>query len=336
MQMQSIIQNQPVSHKSGEQIEQSLLPMIAPPSSKRRRSVEYSNAPAETSLAIYGGEIKCIPLLSQEEEMVLARRIERARSEHLCAGTEANQQLLQDGKEAQQRLIEANLRLVVSVAKRYIDCGLSLEDLVQEGNLGLMRAVEKFEFARGYKFSTYATWWIRQAITRALACSGRTIRMPAYMVELVNQLHRVHRSLLQTLGREPTAQEIGAELNMSATQVEEIIIYSQKPVSFEKLIDEEEKTTLGELIEDPTTVDLADYVCAQSLKEMIQETLKSLPEREYQVLSMRYGLDAAGRRTLREIGEELGVTRERVRQIETRVLRKLQEPGYLKKLRDYL
>ncbi len=342
MHVQNIIEKPPASRKLSAKGRQSTTSRIISPSNKPGQYnsnplVVHDTAPfSDASFSLYMCEIKSIPLLSQEEEMALARHIERARREQLLAGERANQHLLHEGKEAQRRLIEANLRLVVSIAKKYVDCGVSLEDLIQEGNIGLMRAVEKFDFTRGYKFSTCATWWICQAMTRALASYGRTMRLPAYMVETVNQLNRTHRRLLQTLGREPTIQELGEEMGMSSEHIEEIILYSQKPTSFEKLLDEEAKTTLGDFIEDPTTADLAEYVCRQSLKEAVQDALKNLSEREYQVMALRYGLDTGCKRTLQEVGEELGVTRERVRQIEARVLRKLQDPAHLRKLRDFL
>ncbi len=288
------------------------------------------------SVRIYLQEICRIPLLSAEEEIRLAQRIERGKRERLKPGANANQRLIADGEAAKRQLIEANLRLVVSIAKRYVGRGISLLDLIQEGNLGLMRAVEKFDSSKGYKFSTYAIWWIRQAITRTLADQTRIIRLPLYMYELMSQLLRLRSRLQQELGREPTYDELGEKMGMCAEQVREIMMYSQDTMSLELLVGEEEDAPLASFIEDRTVADPADDALHQTLKEHIEELLESLSEREYQVLRLRYGLYDDRCRTLQEAGEELGVTRERIRQIELKALQKLHEPSRAWKLKDYL
>jgi RNA polymerase primary sigma factor len=283
---------------------------------------------------MYLREIGRVPLLSAEEEVKLAQRMERGRAEQLKVNP--NHRIIDDGEEAQRRLTEANLRLVVSVAKKYIGRGMSLLDLIQEGNIGLIRAVEKFDYTKGYKFSTYATWWIRQAITRAIADQARTIRIPVHMVETINRLIRISRRLLQDLGREPTSEEIAEQMEISPEKVREIIKVSQEPVSLETPIGEEDDSHLGDFIEDHTALAPADAASHQLLKEQVEDVLDSLTERERKVLQLRFGLDDGRSRTLEEVGKEFHVTRERIRQIEAKALRKLRHPSRSRKLKDYL
>ena len=283
---------------------------------------------------MYLREIGRVPLLSAEEEVRLAQRMERGKVERLKAMP--NRRYVDDGEEAQRRLTEANLRLVVSVAKKYIGRGMSLLDLIQEGNIGLIRAVEKFDYTKGYKFSTYATWWIRQAITRAIADQARTIRIPVHMVETINRLIRISRRLLQDLGREPKSEEIAEQMEISAEKVREIIKVSQEPVSLETPIGEEDDSHLGDFIEDHTALAPADAASHQLLKEQVEDVLDSLTERERKVLQLRFGLDDGRSRTLEEVGKEFHVTRERIRQIEAKALRKLRHPSRSRKLKDYL
>jgi RNA polymerase primary sigma factor len=285
---------------------------------------------------MYLREIGRVLLLSAEEEVRLAQRMERGRAEALKSASSRNYRFMEDGDEAQRRLTEANLRLVVSVAKKYIGRGMSLLDLIQEGNIGLIRAVEKFDYTKGYKFSTYATWWIRQAITRAIADQARTIRIPVHMVETINRLIRISRRLLQDLGREPTSEEIAAQMEISPEKVREIIKVSQEPVSLETPIGEEEDSHLGDFIEDHTALAPADAASHQLLKEQVEDVLDSLTERERKVLQLRFGLDDGRSRTLEEVGKEFLVTRERIRQIEAKALRKLRHPSRSRKLKDYL
>jgi RNA polymerase primary sigma factor len=267
---------------------------------------------------MYLKEIGRIPLLTPDEEVELAKRME--------AGDE----------EAKRRLIEANLRLVVSIAKRYVGRGMLFLDLIQEGNLGLIKAVEKFDYRKGYKFSTYATWWIRQAITRAIADQARTIRIPVHMVETINKLIRVSRQLLQELGREPMPEEIAREMDISEEKVREIMKIAQEPVSLETPIGEEEDSHLGDFIEDQDAQAPAEEASFTLLREQLDDVLKTLTEREQRVLRLRFGLDDGRARTLEEVGQEFGVTRERIRQIEAKTLRKLRHPSRSKKLKDYL
>jgi len=266
----------------------------------------------------YLKEIGSIPLLTQEQEQELAKR--KALGD-LHAG---------------QKLVEANLRLVVSIAKRYVGRGMLFLDLIQEGNLGLIKAVEKFDYQKGFKFSTYATWWIRQAITRAIADQARTIRIPVHMVETINKLIRVSRQLLQELGREPTPEEIAAELDMPVDRVREILKISQEPVSLETPIGEEEDSHLGDFIQDDNVPVPAEAAAQTLLKEQLDEVLSTLTEREQKVLRLRFGMSDGRARTLEEVGKEFDVTRERIRQIEAKALRKLRHPSRSRKLRDYL
>ncbi|MCR5511200.1 MAG: RNA polymerase sigma factor RpoD [Lachnospiraceae bacterium] len=275
----------------------------------------------EDPVRMYLKEIGKVPLLSADEEIKLAQAMERGGEE---------------GEEAKKKLAEANLRLVVSIAKRYVGRGMLFLDLIQEGNLGLIKAVEKFDYHKGYKFSTYATWWIRQAITRAIADQARTIRIPVHMVETINKLIRVSRQLLQELGREPTPEEIGAEMGIPVERVREILKISQEPVSLETPIGEEEDSHLGDFIQDDNVPVPADAAAFTLLKEQLVEVLGTLTEREQKVLRLRFGLDDGRARTLEEVGKEFNVTRERIRQIEAKALRKLRHPSRSRKLKDYL
>ena len=267
---------------------------------------------------MYLKEIGKIPLLKPHEEVELAKR------------------MMEGDEIAKQRLVEANLRLVVSIAKRYVGRGMLFLDLIQEGNLGLIKAVEKFDYERGFKFSTYATWWIRQAITRAIADQARTIRIPVHMVETINKLIRVSRQLLQELGRDPKPEEIAKEMDMSEEKVREIMKIAQDPVSLETPIGEEEDYNLGDFIPDEDALAPAEAAAYSLLKDQIEEVLESLNEREQKVLKLRFGLEDGRARTLEEVGKEFDVTRERIRQIEAKALRKLRHPSRSKKLRDYL
>ncbi len=267
---------------------------------------------------MYLKEIGRVPLLSAEEEVELAKRIELGE------------------EEAKRRLAEANLRLVVSIAKRYVGRGMLFLDLIQEGNLGLIKAVEKFDYRKGYKFSTYATWWIRQAITRAIADQARTIRIPVHMVETINKLIRIQRQLLQELGRDPSPEEIAEEMDLSVERVREIMKVAQEPVSLETPIGEEEDSHLGDFIEDEEAPAPAEAASFLLLKEQLEQVLDTLTPREERVLRLRFGLDDGRARTLEEVGQVFGVTRERIRQIEAKALRKLRHPSRSKKLKDYL
>jgi len=287
----------------------------------------------DDAVQLYLREIGRIPLLSAEEELRLAQRIARGKTELLKSGSEANRCLIKDGQQARCHLIEANLRLVVGIAKKYSAPGISQMDLIQEGNLGLMHAVEKFDYTKGCRFSTYACWWIRQAITRALVCQRRAIRIPVYMTERIYQFARIRSRLLQELGREPTPTEIAETMGMSTGQVNELIRNSQEPGSLEVPVLEEEGNQLGDCIEDRAMLDPADEVNQQLLKEHVQEVLERLTERESKVLQLRFGLDDGPCRSLQEVGKELGVTRERVRQIEMKALHELSQRC---ELRDYL
>ena len=285
---------------------------------------------------MYLREIGRVPLLSAVEEIALAKRMERGRAERLKPLGQQNLRYLMEGEEAQHKLTEANLRLVVSVAKKYVGRGMNLLDLIQEGNIGLIRAVEKFDYLKGFKFSTYATWWIRQAITRAIADQARTIRIPVHMVETINRLMRINRRLLQDLGHEPTPEEIAIEMQLSPEKVREILKVSQEPVSIETPIGEEDDSHLGDFLEDHSALAPADAASHQLLREQVKDALKGLTQREQEVLRLRFGLDDGRSRTLEEVGKEFRVTRERIRQIEAKALRKLRHPSRSRRLKDYL
>lgn len=310
----------------------------------------------EDPVRMYLKEIGKVPLLSADEEIELAQnmedgavatekinvlkgRLDGASEEEKAEIKEEIKTLQRDvdkGADAKKRLAEANLRLVVSIAKRYVGRGMLFLDLIQEGNLGLIKAVEKFDYKKGYKFSTYATWWIRQAITRAIADQARTIRIPVHMVETINKLIRVSRQLLQELGREPSPEEIAKEMNMPVERVREILKISQEPVSLETPIGEEEDSHLGDFIKDDNVPVPADAAAFTLLKEQLEEVLGTLTEREQKVLTLRFGLEDGRARTLEEVGKEFDVTRERIRQIEAKALRKLRHPSRSRKLKDYL
>jgi len=283
---------------------------------------------------MYLKEIGRVPLLSMEQEKSLAMRIEAGELEQRRDGS-ADWRVIDGGEEAKRQLTEANLRLVVSIAKKYVGRGMLFLDLIQEGNLGLIRAVEKFDYRKGYKFSTYATWWIRQAITRALADQARTIRIPVHMVETINRLIKVSRQLLQELGREPAVEEIAAAMGLTPEKVREVMKISQEPISLETPIGEEEDSHLGDFIEDQEAVAPAEAASVMLLKEKMQDVLQNLTERERKVLVLRFGLEDGHQRTLEEVGQEFGVTRERIRQIEAKALRKLRHPSRGKALKDY-
>lgn len=311
----------------------------------------------EDPVRMYLKEIGKVPLLSADEEIELAQKMEAGsvavekipllkerlaetgdeqEKEEIQAEIKALQLDVDRGSDAKKRLAEANLRLVVSIAKRYVGRGMLFLDLIQEGNLGLIKAVEKFDYRKGYKFSTYATWWIRQAITRAIADQARTIRIPVHMVETINKLIRVSRQLLQELGREPTPEEIAEEMKMPVERVREILKISQEPVSLETPIGEEEDSHLGDFIKDDNVPVPADAATFTLLKEQLEEVLGTLTEREQKVLTLRFGLEDGRARTLEEVGKEFNVTRERIRQIEAKALRKLHHPSRSRKLKDYL
>jgi RNA polymerase primary sigma factor len=295
---------------------------------------------------MYLKEIGKVPLLTGPQEVSLAQRIEAGTnaSVHLDEGNgafsvtevEHLEAAWGDGLLAKRQLIEANLRLVVSIAKRYVGRGMLLLDLIQEGNLGLMRAVEKFDYTKGFKFSTYATWWIRQAITRAIADQARTIRIPVHMVETINKVTRVQRQMLQELGREPTVEELGEKVGMAPERVREIQRISQEPVSLEAPVGDEDDSLLGDFVEDPGAIAPADAAARALLTEAVEEALEQLSERERRVVRLRFGLDDGQLHTLEEVGKEFGVTRERIRQIESKTLAKLRHPTRSQRLRDYL
>ena len=272
----------------------------------------------EDPVRMYLKDIGNVPLLSGEEEVELAKRVE------------------QGDEEAKKKLTEANLRLVVSIAKKYVGRGMPFLDLIQEGNMGLMKAVDKFDYTKGYKFSTYATWWIRQAITRGIADTGRTIRVPVHMVETINKTLRMTRTLLQELGREPTPEEVAARLNVPVARVREVLKISRDPVSLDTPIGEEDDSHLGDFIEDDTALSPSDSAAFSMLREELKSALESLTDRERQVIELRFGLLDGRARTLEEVGKEFNVTRERIRQIEAKALRKLRHPSRSKRLKDFL
>jgi RNA polymerase primary sigma factor len=307
------------------------------PEAEREEEVEETipdGLSLDDPVRMYLKEIGRVPLLSMEQEKSLAMRIEAGELEGRRDGT-SDWKIVDGGEEAKRQLTEANLRLVVSIAKKYVGRGMLFLDLIQEGNLGLIRAVEKFDYRKGYKFSTYATWWIRQAITRALADQARTIRIPVHMVETINRLIKVSRQLLQELGREPSVEEIAEAMVLTPEKVREVMKISQEPISLETPIGEEEDSHLGDFIEDQEAVAPAEAASVMLLKEKMQDVLQNLTERERKVLVLRFGLEDGHQRTLEEVGQEFGVTRERIRQIEAKALRKLRHPSRGKALKDY-
>ena len=305
---------------------------------EKREQEDEDALPAGLSLddpvRMYLKEIGRVPLLSMDDEKTLAMAIERGEMEVAKNGA-SDSAIIHAGEQAKRQLTEANLRLVVSIAKKYVGRGMLFLDLIQEGNLGLIRAVEKFDYRKGYKFSTYATWWIRQAITRALADQARTIRIPVHMVETINRLIKISRQLLQELGRDPSVEEIAAEMGLTPEKVREVIKISQEPISLETPIGEEEDSHLGDFIEDQEAVAPAEAASVMLLKEKMQDVLQNLTERERKVLVLRFGLEDGHQRTLEEVGQEFGVTRERIRQIEAKALRKLRHPSRGTALKDY-
>ncbi len=317
-----------------------------PPGNRRRRRLEELSlpTPANDPVRLYLSEIGRVPLLSAEREVDLAKRVEAGlaatallrRDPPPSAAWQASlRRLERGGQQAKRLLVEANLRLVVSIAKRYLGRGLLLLDLIQEGNVGLIRAVEKFDYTKGYKFSTYATWWIRQAITRSIADQARTIRIPVHMVETINKLTRVQRELLQELGREPTPEELAAQMELAADKVRLIIKVSQEPISLETPVGEDEHS-LGDMIEDSAAVAPIDAASFVLLQEQIAGVLHTLSERERRLIRLRFGMADGQPHTLEEVGAEFGVTRERIRQIESKTLSKLRHPSRSRKLRGYL
>ncbi|MGB8647985.1 MAG: RNA polymerase sigma factor RpoD [Anaerolineae bacterium] len=311
---------------------------------ERKETFDLTEIGIDDTVSLYLKEISRIPLLRAEQEVEYAKAMEggkRARFQLSRATPGASERArleakIRAGELSRQKLIKANFRLVVSIAKKYIGRGVSFLDLIQEGNIGLIRAVEKFDYKRGYKFSTYATWWIRQAITRAIADQGRTIRVPVHMCERINKLTRVSRQLVQELGREPSPDEIAKELGTTPKKVERIIKISQRPLSLEMPVGEEQDSHLGDFIPDESTLGPTDAASHQLLREQMEEILTSLSPREGRVLQLRFGLKDGKSHTLEEVGKKFGVTRERIRQIEAKALRKLRHPSRSRKLRDYL
>jgi RNA polymerase primary sigma factor len=340
-----VVEDEAVAEEEEE--EEEVVPDADEERVRARREVDMAlKAPTNDPVRMYLKEIGRVALLTAAEEVSLAKRIEagllaEARLEQM--GEEVTPEQLRelrwtqrDGLHAKRHLVEANLRLVVSIAKRYVGRGMAFLDLIQEGNLGLIRAVEKFDYTKGYKFSTYATWWIRQAITRAIADQARTIRIPVHMVETINKLVRIQRQLLQDLGREPTAEEIAEQMELSSEKVREIQKISQEPVSLETPIGEEEDSHLGDFIEDSEAVVPLERASFRLLQEQLETVLHTLSEREKEVIRLRFGLVDGQPRTLEDVGKKFGVTRERIRQIESKTLSKLRHPSRSQKLRDYL
>ncbi len=330
--------------RPGEAHERRKEPMgrLAEPTAKPERTGEFGSF---DPVRMYLKEIGKVPLLTGPQEVTLAKRIEAGLHsvDHLEQQPGLSEQerasadaVVVDGQLAKKQLTEANLRLVVSIAKRYVGRGMALLDLIQEGNLGLIRAVEKFDYTKGFKFSTYATWWIRQAITRAIADQARTIRIPVHMVETMNKVVRIQRQMLQELGREPTVDEVAAKVEMTPDRVREIQRIGQEPVSLETPVGEEDDSFLGDFVEDPSAIAPATAAARALLTEAIEEALEELNDRERQVVRLRFGLDDGQVRTLEEVGKEFGVTRERIRQIESKTLAKLRHPTRSQRLRDYL
>ncbi len=315
------------------------------PAKKKKKSARVTKASANDPVRMYLKEIGRVPLLTAEQEVDLAKRIEAGREadEKLRRAGDLKpvekrrlEQIKREGWRAKQKLTESNLRLVVSIAKKYVGRGLLFLDLIQEGNLGLIRAVEKFDYRKGYKFSTYATWWIRQAITRAIADQARTIRVPVHMVETINKLLRTQRRLLQEYGREPAPEEVAEAMGITPDKVRSVLKIAQEPVSLETPIGEEEDSELADFIEDKNVESPLDRAAGSLLKEDLKKILESLSERERRVIEYRFGLTDGTPRTLEEVGKVFGVTRERIRQIEAKTLKKLQHPHRSKKLKDYL
>jgi RNA polymerase primary sigma factor len=328
----------------GEVADQVEKPVAAVEEEKGEDVFDLSAIDIDDSISLYLKEIGQVPLLTAEEEVRLAKKMERGRKtrRHLIRGEIAEgdreklEKLVEEGKAAQEHLVKANSRLVVSVAKKYIGRGVPFLDLIQEGNIGLIRAVNKFDYRRGYKFSTYATWWIRQAVTRAIADQGRTIRVPVHMYEQINKLTRASRKLVQELGREPTIEEIAEDLDVPLRKVERIMRVAQRPLSLETPVGEEEDSYLGDFIEDMETVAPVDAASRSLLRQELDETLASLTPREVRILQLRFGLVDGYSYTLEEVGRKFGVTRERIRQIEAQALGRLRHPSRSRRLRDYL
>lgn len=329
----------------GVQVVESPRPVAEPTApDKSGEQFDLSEIGIDDTVSLYLKEISRISLLTAAQEVELAKAMETGkktrpllvRNHMSLTARERLEARVRGGELARQKLIKANFRLVVSIAKKYIGRGVSFLDLIQEGNIGLIRAVEKFDYKRGYKFSTYATWWIRQAITRAIADQGRTIRVPVHMCERINKLTRVSRQLVQQLGREPTSEEIADELGTTPKKVERIIKISQRPLSLEMPVGEEQDSHLGDFIPDEMTLGPTDAASHQLLREQMEEILTSLSPREGRVLQLRFGLKDGKSHTLEEVGKKFGVTRERIRQIEAKALRKLRHPSRSRKLRDYL
>ncbi|MFN2388503.1 MAG: RNA polymerase sigma factor RpoD [Actinomycetota bacterium] len=343
-----VAEDEAIVEEEKEEVVEVAAPDVDEDRVRARREIDMAlKAPTNDPVRMYLKEIGRVALLTAQEEVDLAKRIEagvlateKLESEGAAKLSEAKTLELRweqrDGAMAKRHLVEANLRLVVSIAKRYVGRGMAFLDLIQEGNLGLIRAVEKFDYTKGYKFSTYATWWIRQAITRAIADQARTIRIPVHMVETINKLVRIQRQLLQDLGREPTADEIGLQMELSAEKVREIQKISQEPVSLETPIGEEEDSHLGDFIPDDEAVVPLERASFRLLQEQLESVLHTLSRREREVIEMRFGLRDGQPRTLEEVGKRFGVTRERIRQIESKTLSKLRHPSRSQKLRDYL